>query len=36
MMPFEIDLIDANDKFVYFPDSDTRMHQRYPYQLEQD
>lgn len=36
MMPFEIDLIDANDKFVYFTDSDTRMHQRYPYQLEQD
>lgn len=32
-MPFEIDLIDANDEFVYFTDGDTRMHQRYTEQL---
>ncbi len=35
-MPFEIDLIDANDKFVYFTDSDTRMHKRFVEQLGKD
>lgn len=34
-IPFEIDVIDANDKFVYFTDGDKRMHQRYVEQLGQ-
>jgi DUF438 domain-containing protein len=35
-IPFEIDLIDANDKFVYFTDGDHRMHERFVEQLGQD
>ena len=35
-MPFEIDLIDANDNFVYFTDGDNRMHDRYVEQLGQN
>lgn len=35
-MPFEIDLIDADDKFVYFTDGDTRMHDRFVPQLGKD
>ncbi|WP_245811546.1 PAS domain-containing protein [Lactococcus fujiensis] len=36
MMPFEIDLIDADDNFIYFTDSDTRMHHRTTEQLNQE
>ncbi|MDR0199664.1 MAG: PAS domain-containing protein [Streptococcaceae bacterium] len=32
-MPFEIDLIDAEDHFVYFTDGNARMHTRFTDQL---